>query len=156
MPHALSRTPVEQTLPEQQPAQFAGPQSGVWQEPPWQTFAWPAQFAHWTPPVPHAVSCAPPAQTSLPMQQPPGQFAGPQFAGGMHAPALQLSLAPQTLHASPPAPHAARVVATTQALPTQQPGQFAGPQRATAWQVRSFGWPCATHWRPVAVQFVHA
>ena len=79
------------------------------------------------------------------MQQPPAQFAGPQFAGGTQVPALHESFAPQTLQAAPPTPHAARVVAMMHALPTQQPAQFAGPHAGAAWQVRSLGRPCATH-----------
>lgn len=80
----------------------------------------------------------PTAQTSAPMQH-PAQFAGPQFGAGTQTPALHASFAPQPLQTSPPLPHAAGVVATTQLLPTQQPGQLPALHVTGVWHVRSFG-----------------
>src|SRR4051812_24146730 len=104
---------------------------------------------------PHAVFWLPTAQTSAPMQQ-PGQFAGPQLGAGTQMPFVHASFMPQPLQTSPPLPHAAGVVATTQLLPTQQPGQFAALHVTGVWHVRSLGWPIATHTLPVAWQFAHA
>jgi hypothetical protein len=74
----------------------------------------------------------------------------------VQTPNEQVSFAPQPLQISPPFPHAAGVVATTQLLPTQQPGQLAALQVTGTWHVRSSGCPVGTHVRPVAVQFEHA
>ena len=155
LPHVVSCTPVTQVLPEQQPAQFAGLHTGAAHAPAWQTCAAAAQFVQAAPPLPHDVSCVPAAQTS-PTQQPPGHVAALQPAGGMQTPALQLSFAPHTVHAAPPLPHSARVVAITQALPAQQPAQFAGLHAGGAWHVRAFACPSGSQILPVALQFAHA
>jgi hypothetical protein len=84
----------------------------------------PEQLLHWAPAIPQAVFWLPTAQMSAPMQQ-PAQLPGPQFAWGVHTPAVHDSFTAQPLQTSPPLPHAAGVVATTQLLPTQQPGQLA-------------------------------
>jgi hypothetical protein len=43
-PQSASWVPSTHVLPEQHPAQLPGPQTGVWHEPPWQTFACALQF----------------------------------------------------------------------------------------------------------------
>jgi hypothetical protein len=89
-------------------------------------------------------------------RQHPAQLPGPQFGAGTQTPDVQASLPPQALQTSPPFPHAAGVVATTQLLPTQQPGQVAALHVAGTWHVRSLGCPWGTQVRPLAVQLAHA
>jgi hypothetical protein len=113
------------------------------------------QLTHAIAPVPQAVSWLPAAQM-LPTQHPAAQFAALQPAAGVHTPLVHVSFIAQPLQTSPPFPHAAGVVATTQLLPTQQPGQFAALQVTGVWHVRSFGCPCGTHVFPVAAQFEQA
>lgn len=149
-PQAALSVPVTHVLPSQQPdAQFAAEQAGAWQTPDWQTRLCAEQFAHVSPPVPHAAFCVPVSQKS-PTQQ-PAQLARPHWlVESMHVPAgSQIWFLPQALHAAPLAPQAAAVVVVTHWLPTQHPAQLSGPHVAGVWQVRSFPWPSATQvWRP--------
>jgi hypothetical protein len=83
-PHMVASVPGMQVFPSQHPRQFAGPHvCPPWHTPPApHTWLSPAQFVHWVPAAPHAVSWVPSVQRS-PMQH-PAQFAGPQGGGVMH------------------------------------------------------------------------
>jgi hypothetical protein len=86
-PHCVSRKPAWQVpFTSQQPAQLVGVQlvvRGTHLCPLHTSFS-DVQSRHCAPPVPHAPSCVPTAQT-LPVQQPFGHVAGVQTGGGgMH------------------------------------------------------------------------
>jgi hypothetical protein len=144
-PQAKSWVPVTQVFPEQQPfGQLPGPQACGWQAPLWQTLpGWFAQFWHSAPPPPQAVFWLPTAQMS-PTQHPAHGVGALQSLPGTQLPAEQTSFTPHPRHASPLAPHACAVVATTHWVPTQQPAQVDGPH---GWlrHVRAFGRPSPTH-----------
>jgi hypothetical protein len=130
-PHASFWLPTTQVFPMQQPdLQFEGPHVGAWQTPDSQTSdgAWFAQFAHEPPPVPHAVSCVPMAQTS-PTQQPEQFDALHKPFACVHVPvaASHTEFAGHDVHVLPATPHDCGVTATTHWSPTQQPAQVDGP-----------------------------